>query len=293
MSYRYRVICVVFGLVILGLGSYQSWAQERVEFGEKGITVPPPLFGLIEQSEKPEQLTNPCEIGEDNRNSDLCAQWKAADAADKSAYWSGSTFWLGVFGAVIGTFTLIAAVAAAFYAKSAVKAAWGTIGATREVGRDQTRAYVHMKSICWVEDGERFVCTCYVENSGDTPCLRFGISAVMTISRPGNEIVVNTPVTVKRVGWSGLPGHDVYTCVITPEPMIPIEQIVNRSPNDLLIISGTIEYETFFAERFISEFSFMGRERGIQTSVKKEGTRMSRTTVPVAVFKRSGETEKS
>ncbi|MBM6576326.1 hypothetical protein KCP91_08070 [Microvirga sp. SRT01] len=61
----------------------------------------------------------PCKAGQDNRASDLCAQWKAADAAELSAVWTRNTFWVGLLGSVIAFVTLMAAVAAALYAKAA------------------------------------------------------------------------------------------------------------------------------------------------------------------------------
>ncbi|ESZ03437.1 hypothetical protein X736_25485 [Mesorhizobium sp. L2C089B000] len=44
----------------------------------------------------------------------MCAQWKAADAAQQSANWT-------TIGAIVGAFTLAAAMAAAYYAKEAAR----------------------------------------------------------------------------------------------------------------------------------------------------------------------------
>ena len=73
----------------------------------------------LEAANKDQEYNPPCARGEDNRGSDLCAQWKAADAADRSASWTERTFWLGLVGTVIGAFTLFAAIAAAAYARLA------------------------------------------------------------------------------------------------------------------------------------------------------------------------------
>lgn len=64
-----------------------------------------------------------CEKGQENRNSDLCAQWKAADAAQASADWTGLMYPWVVVGTIIGGLTLFAAAAAAIYARDAAKAA--------------------------------------------------------------------------------------------------------------------------------------------------------------------------
>jgi len=65
----------------------------------------------------------PCPPGDDLRSSDLCAQWKAADAAAEGAAWTARNFWLSLLGTVVGAGTLLAAFMAATYAKHAAKEA--------------------------------------------------------------------------------------------------------------------------------------------------------------------------
>lgn len=79
----------------------------------------PPSPRPLEEGDRPKDYEKPCAEGEENRNSDLCAQWKAADAAKESADWTGRTFFLGIFGTVIGGLTLLAAGFAAWYARHA------------------------------------------------------------------------------------------------------------------------------------------------------------------------------
>jgi hypothetical protein len=59
-----------------------------------------------------------CERGLEDRKSDLCAQWKAADGATSAA---NAAWMLGIIGALIGAATLIAASKAALYAKAAAR----------------------------------------------------------------------------------------------------------------------------------------------------------------------------
>ncbi|MEA3000599.1 MAG: hypothetical protein QOK17_2432 [Sphingomonadales bacterium] len=81
----------------------------------------------------------PCEKGEDNRRSDLCAQWKAADAADFAA---NVAYWIGLGGILVAALTLAAAVAAALYARNAAletgkgaEAARNAVEAARDANR--------------------------------------------------------------------------------------------------------------------------------------------------------------
>jgi hypothetical protein len=75
----------------------------------------PPPVQPVEQVESP-KLYRPCDQGQDYRNSDLCAQWKAADAARDAADW---TYW-GVLLGIVGTIGLFWTL---YYTRAAVKAA--------------------------------------------------------------------------------------------------------------------------------------------------------------------------
>ncbi|MGV3511299.1 MAG: hypothetical protein ACO1OX_04770 [Novosphingobium sp.] len=63
-------------------------------------------------------MDQPCEEGENKRSSDLCAQWKAADAAKSAA---NATWLFGALGSLIGGFTLAAAWSAAKWARRAAE----------------------------------------------------------------------------------------------------------------------------------------------------------------------------
>ena len=182
MLKRYWIIVFAFGLVWLPVQPQHSWSQEQKIPQHAQIDIPLPDFGLFENSDESNGLYQPCEQGEENRNSNLCAQWKAADAAKKSADWAVNTFWLGIYGAIIGTFTLAAAGAAAFYAKKAAEhtergadAAEEAVEETRRMGMVQTRAYMsfdHYECKTGIKDdgsvgGFRFLV--HVKNTGQSP----------------------------------------------------------------------------------------------------------------------------
>lgn len=67
-----------------------------------------------------EPITDPgCPQGRDNRKSELCAQWKAADAAAGSVTVAWSSFAAGIVGLIVGALTLFFASRAAHWAKEA------------------------------------------------------------------------------------------------------------------------------------------------------------------------------
>ncbi|MEQ8305031.1 MAG: hypothetical protein RIA09_00595 [Hoeflea sp.] len=137
MSKRAWFAGIALGLSFLVSHPQSGWAQESNQAPGEEINIPLPAFGLIEQADESDKLTQPCEPESDERESDLCAQWKAADAAKKSADWS---VYLGLGGTFIGILTLGAAFAAAYFARSAVLE-------TRRIGESQVRAYMAEEKI--------------------------------------------------------------------------------------------------------------------------------------------------
>ena len=75
-----------------------------------------------------------CPNGQDRRDSDLCAQWKAADAAFDAARAAEATLRIGWLGLALGAVTMFAAIAAALYAREASKAARQTADDARIIG---------------------------------------------------------------------------------------------------------------------------------------------------------------
>ena len=91
---------------------------------------------LKEQATKPTgPEAQPCKAGTDLRTSDLCAQWKAADAAANSAYYSLWQLIVAAIGLLVGAGTLVAAFIAARYAKRAADEAKRSADAAVEASR--------------------------------------------------------------------------------------------------------------------------------------------------------------
>jgi hypothetical protein len=77
------------------------------------------VAGALDQANAPKRETVPCRPGADDRQSDLCAQWKAADAAKQAANAADATVFVGWIGLVLAAITMCAAIAAAYFAKKA------------------------------------------------------------------------------------------------------------------------------------------------------------------------------
>jgi hypothetical protein len=153
----------------------------------------------------PLDLNQPCEKGASNRASDLCAQWKAADAAESSA----TAAWrFGSLGAFIGILTLAAASAAAWYAKKAAdytrdsvieakrsaNAAEKTMAATITAYEMQIRPYIAI-TVKADEPAEPFsrdtVLKFIVKNFGQTPASSVKLSmGEAALAEPIKDFVI-------------------------------------------------------------------------------------------------------
>ncbi|OYW86095.1 MAG: hypothetical protein B7Z20_07935, partial [Sphingobium sp. 32-64-5] len=108
-----------------------------------------------------------CEIAREDRYSDLCAQWKAADAAREAADYG---FWTLLISA-IGTSLLV----------------W-TLAETRGTARRELRAYVYIETAGFtvsngldVENGRDVHIGFQVRNFGQTPAIAPSVATCMAV----------------------------------------------------------------------------------------------------------------
>ena len=86
---------------------------------QPAIHQPERISSSLDELSKGQAADGGCIAGKDNRKSDLCAQWKAADAAADAAWSAYAAFWAAIAGLLIGALTLIAAGLAAKFARDA------------------------------------------------------------------------------------------------------------------------------------------------------------------------------
>ncbi|WP_429614978.1 hypothetical protein [Sphingobium olei] len=110
---------------------------------------------------QPAIMPPPCGPGQYESKDDLCAQWKAADAASSSASWSWWQMLIAGGGLLVGIVTMGAAIAAAFFAKQAANetkksasAASEAVTEAREAnkiaqqtGEAQVRCYLSIQNV--------------------------------------------------------------------------------------------------------------------------------------------------
>lgn len=117
---RYRAVIVAFaGLAVLGSGPKdQEKSLPSPSRKEQPRRSNNQVLNAMPVGPEQTALDKPCTMGIDNRASDLCAQWKAADAAKSAA---AASWVFGAVGTLVGALTLLAAWSAAKWAKKAAE----------------------------------------------------------------------------------------------------------------------------------------------------------------------------
>lgn len=126
----------LFALALLVGWTPQGYAQGpgRTDAQEISQRLQP---ATIDKGVQPKVAERECRKGEEDRSSDLCAQWKAADAADSAAR---AAWYIGLLRAAIGALTLLAAGLAAKWAKKAALETQRTADLAEAASKDAVAA---------------------------------------------------------------------------------------------------------------------------------------------------------
>lgn len=147
------------------------------------------IASSLEDAEEPERQNADCPKGIDDRKSDLCAQWKAADAAEASAVSARDTVTIGWIGLVFGAVTMGAAIAAAWYARRAAFATEGQLTLTKDQHKRTADASVsvHQVSIAAQGRGQDWF-QIIAQNRGYANAVNCVLRAdVALMTRPGRD----------------------------------------------------------------------------------------------------------
>ena len=178
-------ILAIAGLALVGAAPKQgdkesgknSKAESNTGGGAQAVARQSPEAIKIAESPVHERA---CQKGSDNRESDLCAQWKAADAASEAAWWA----MIATFVTALGTFGLF------WQIKLTREAVQDTGDATAQMARQTKlaeaaqRPYLHVESMGWqkINASQNFIFLLKIKNYGQTPARAFSISADIKFS---------------------------------------------------------------------------------------------------------------
>lgn len=221
-------ICAV--VLALGLGGLQQADQPGQSDGREAARDTQAVPPVVPPPQPSADIEDPgCERGQDNRASDLCAQWKAADAARSSA---NAAWWLGFLGLCIGIATLWAASRAAHWAKEAAK----HTEASAKAGAAQVTSYPVIKEAILIYEHDRHNIRFGIKNFGATPALGVRIDIRVAVQQ-GMELTY----VDEEMSNNGEPADDGWGAAISPNEVHGIQWLLpegvttslqNLGPND-------------------------------------------------------------
>ncbi len=205
----------------------------------------------------------------------MCQQWRMAEAADRMVKVSWGQL-------ILTGLSLLGLGATIYFASRAARIAGDANEVARAVGRDQTRAYVHISSIRWIDDEDGLLLTLFVQNSGETPAKSFEVS-VSAQSFTFPKTPIDLPFA-KKGRWHSLPGNTTFSAGMH------VELGPRNTVADVTCINGIVKYTTFYNEVFETGFEFFGFGIGRQKDTDKgqdnrDGTMMTRSQKAVESFK--------
>ena len=204
----------------------------------------------VAKAEETPEKDRGCDQGKDERNSDLCAQWKAADAARDAAKYAFWSLWIGITGTVLLVWTLLE---------------------TRKAAIREQRAYVRVEPAPSgsIEAGKPVCIPMNAINYGTTPAVDLSIMSVAVVRPPDWN-------------WSNEPGFDGTADQVRPRatlhpdsPFLFKVEMDGRLPKPIyesimegravVFARGTILYRDVFGKKRKTTFQieFHGRDEEI------------------------------
>ena len=250
--------------------------------GKSGNVPWPPITRQIETSDEREaRMANPCYPLSENRKSDLCAQWKAADATRDSADWTVIAF-------IVGTVLNLVALTVVGFTFRETRKATAAAMAAAERARETLwadRAWITSKfpKLEWsgnVGPGKKPVrgsggVSVKWENTGRSPAINVRYAVAQYFQSAGHPV----PTFADFTEYREIPALGVGSCVTPTAEAIPIEDLGHFANGELdLYFYSRIEYEDLYEKGVVrvSEVSFKltphfvtaGTEGNLWTSAK-------------------------
>lgn len=189
--------------------------------------------------------TEPCEAGDDRRYSDLCAQWKSADAAAEAAQWAG-------FGAVASIISLVGIIAALLIS------IWSNL-IIRRTAKHELRAYLGVKSVVAAPDGSGHLSAKIIlQNFGSTPAQEVTARIAGCVGDfPSSVLDGNHPEPENQICPGSLhPGaeFDLYASADI------IDQSALFEGHHGFYVYGRVNYTDFDGDQHTTNFCYRGTE---------------------------------
>lgn len=261
MSKRYWIALAAIGLAVIACPA-QAQVQQEEPAGQgedanspsEQLPIPIPVDIVEDDAERDARERYERETIQLQAD-DLAAQRSMNEASQRMADSAGiQTILVG-----IGTALLLITLWLTIQANRAAQAA---VEVTREVGRDQSRAYLNIRSAEAIHYGTRDIIMT-IANTGGSPARWYEIETVASFE-PRSEATYGPfrPITFRRdvdlsgaKRWPGPSGGSETTARCGADDIAGVIELATKTPG-ILAIQGVLRWETIFDEQYSSEFMF-------------------------------------
>lgn len=207
-------------------------------------------------STRPPSRAVPNCTGDRARADELCAQWSAADAA-----WT-----IGTIGIVIGGLTLVAAVAAAIFAKLAANHARAANRIAQDIGQAQVRCYLWVREAKLRFDGNGTpMVSMIIMNSGQSPARDVHWSFVTSVRNITDGWQWSHPQTKPMRGRDiAAQTPELFAADIPAGDAIPQGDLSDLllGPNLAMKLTANVTFVDVFGNSFAESWSFEAMKPG-------------------------------
>lgn len=239
MPRGYRLaFCAAFGWLILAAQHPDPQASSEQANAQKAIAnsfddIAATYHQEAERSHRAKDDAENCGPSQYKTNADLCAQWKAADAARDSTWWAE----VGLYVSGLSSILVLIAIGLAYQANSIA----------RDTAKRQLRAYITFDSIVKVETEDGWKIQAQWKNTGQTPAMKaigslrwdhFASGIPSDFSYPPSRMEM--PFGTQAIG----PGQSIYTLTENRIRESDLQRVANGESR--IIIWGWVEFSDCF-----------------------------------------------
>jgi hypothetical protein len=175
-------LLIVFGIgLLIGTLNYpDEQRHQEYRYTDKDIT--DTKIATRPDLSKAKEYNAPCEKPYGKDESDLCAQWRAAKAAENSAFWTKWGVWIAVIGSSLLMWQIVLTRKAVQDTGEATQAMIDANKIARESAHAQIRAYLAVEHVKMRVTNVGMICDVSVKNVGESPAtdiiaeLRIGVN---------------------------------------------------------------------------------------------------------------------
>lgn len=279
--------CLI-GLILAGL-VWPSLAQDtkrgeqhpgRNQAETKQTPAQPPAAPAVsadrpQRQSEPKDYRDPCSAPKSANESDLCQQWRMAEAAEETANWTYGQVIATAVEAILLAIAIGFAWRAGYWAKRAAITGAETVEVTRTVGMAQSRAYIHPSGpkLTMHENGTITVFI-RLKNFGQTPAYDVVTRTSMTatpLPLQGEFPSEKKPATASQ-GTAG-PGQEFTASLDWPIPLSPEYQDDIAAGRAAIFLHGEVAYRDAFKEPRVTRYRLIytgpwGGEKSFKVAAK-------------------------